>query len=201
MHLPETMIDLETLGTTSRSAIIAIGAVHFSPITGKIDTRNTFYRRIDWSSAMRGRHVAADTLIWWMRQDKAARLEVIKGGTKMKDALQELIEWFPENNRVWGNGSSFDVSMTEDCLLQYGLPIPWKFWNVRDMRTIKAMAKGLPGMSEATREGTHHNALDDAIFQAQQVCQMWRVIMKQGQPAQQSRPQARNESGDDDIFG
>lgn len=44
-----------------------------------------------------------------------------------------------------------------------GVRCPWKFWNVRDVRT----AVDLLGINpkEFTRDGTYHNALDDCLHQ------------------------------------
>ncbi len=63
------MLDLETMGNTPTSAIIAIGAVRFDKkIKGK------FYGVIDLESCLEdGLTVDASTIMWWMQQSDAAR--------------------------------------------------------------------------------------------------------------------------------
>ena len=189
MSANDISIDLETLGTSPRSAIIAIGAVRFSPITGEVDMENTFYKRIDWNSATRGRQVSGDTLRWWMGQSNEARKEITKGGNSTKQVLEEFYGWFPSGGKAWGNGAAFDVAMLEDALLQVGLVAPWKFWDVRDMRTVVAIGAGIADKNAIQRAGTHHNALDDAAHQARTIAHIWRaVIGKNAPPAVQNKP-------------
>lgn len=170
------MIDLETLGTTSRSAWISIGACRFDPDTGAIDTTNTFYRNVDWDSALRNRNVTGDTLKWWMRQDPDAKDAVIHAGWPVEAVLTALGEWLPSGCIVWGNGSSFDISMLEDTYHQYGIAVPWKYFNVLDMRTVKRLGEHLVPRDAIPFEGTKHNALSDAIHQAKYVSAMWMAL-------------------------
>ena len=59
------MLDLETMGNTSDSAIIAIGACYFDPKTGKIE--GEFYKEISLESAVKyGGKVDPSTVVWWM---------------------------------------------------------------------------------------------------------------------------------------
>ena len=54
---------------------------------------------------------------------------------------------------------------------------PWKFWNVRDVRTVVDLAKPFRNLKkDYKRKGTHHNALDDAIFQASYVSDMTQAL-------------------------
>lgn len=178
MKNTNVMIDLETLGTTSRAPIISIGAVLFSFDTPHdepiLPTNQTFYRRINWDSAMEDRRVDADTIKWWMQQDDKAKEEVLlDADTEIADVLWELHDWMPEDIRAWGNGASFDISMLEDMYyqLKYDDLLPWKHWNVRDMRTLVWMAEELTGASKKDIEfdGVEHNALHDAIHQVRMV--------------------------------
>jgi hypothetical protein len=78
---------------------------------------------------------------------------------------------------VWGNGATFDISILEDAYRQLDLEIPWKFWNVRDCRTVKDMYESARGGYEKKSGGTLHHALDDAKFQAQYICDMWKSLV------------------------
>lgn len=173
--MTHVMIDLETLGTTSRSAWISIGACIFDPATGVVDP-NTFYRNVDWDSALKGRNVTGDTLKWWMRQDPEAKEAVIHAGWPIEAVLTALAEWLPSDAVVWGNGSSFDISMLEDSYNQYGIAVPWKYFNVLDVRTVKRLAEGKVDCRNIPFNGVKHNALSDAIYQATYVSAMWKVL-------------------------
>lgn len=70
------MIDIETLSTQPNAVICAIGAVFFEPSTGK--TGPSFYQTIDpRTSQNRGAHISADTVMWWLKQDKEPISELV----------------------------------------------------------------------------------------------------------------------------
>ena len=68
--------------------------------------------------------------------------------------------------KPWGNGSNFDLTILESLFDDYRISIPWNFRNIRDLRTFKEYVYD---GSQTERVGTYHNALDDAIYQAQVV--------------------------------
>jgi len=167
------MIDLETMGTTPDSPIIAIGACYFDPLSGEIG--ETFYTGVSLASCTAtGAVINADTVLWWLQQSDAARSAFKNNSSHatLHEALNNLSEFIrsrtPSNVQPWGNGATFDVSMLDDSYRRCGIVAPWKFWNVRDVRTVVELAamKGL-NVKDLTRfEGTTHNALDDAKHQA-----------------------------------
>lgn len=171
-------IDLETLDNRYSSAVLSIGVQQFDPNTGKLGA--TFYREIDIDSAIKAGTVSGSRLAWWMMQDaKAKRLfEHSNKKVGVATALDELRTWMSGLSpvpKVWGNGAGFDITILEHahdkgCV---GLTPAWHFTSIRDMRTIVEDAQ-LGGMEWPEREGVHHNALDDAIYQAQVIsyCRM-----------------------------
>lgn len=169
----DIMIDLETLGTRPDSAIIAIGAVKFN-----IDTLDdeSFYRVINIESNQHeGRAINADTLVWWLGQtDKAKAIFTSPDRVDLGDALDDLREFIHPGARVWGNGSDFDISMLTHA---YGnQKTPWEFYNTRCFRTIKSMPQAERAI-KPTNAGAH-NALFDAINQAQHLQAIWKVLAK-----------------------
>jgi len=88
--------------------------------------------------------------------------------------------WFtelgPGDIYVWGNGSTFDISMLEHAFVQLGLHIPWKYYNIRDCRTIQMLAEDLIDRNDVKFEGEKHNALHDARWQAAYTSAMWVAI-------------------------
>lgn len=168
------MIDLETMGKTPDCAIVSIGAVVFDPRIGRV-SKNTFYRELDWES--QGRTIDPGTQEWWQGRAPAAKA-ALNGLDELDEALVELAEWLPRDAKPWGNGATFDISFLEHAYRQHGIEIPWKFWNVRDCRTIKDLYESARGGYDKKSGGTLHHALDDAIFQAQYICEMWKSILQ-----------------------
>lgn len=171
------MIDLETMGTTPDSAIVSVGAVIFDPRTsliGKEGTDKVFYRELDWD--FQGRYISPSTEIWWRSQSEQAR-SALNGMDELDVVLQELANWLPKDAKVWGNGSIFDIAMLEDAYRQHDIDIPWKFWNVRDCRTIKDLYESSRGGWGKSMGVGAHNSLQDALYQAQYISSMWNKIL------------------------
>lgn len=166
------MVDLETLGVSPGCSILSIGAVRFDE-TG---IKEKFYIAVTQDSCERAGLVAdPDTVKWWSEQSPEAREAVFnpKDPSCIWDALGFFDEWLddvcPEvkDRIVWGCGAAFDNAILAKAYVitqQKRDAQPWKFWNDRCYRTVKALH---PDMPMAKRTGTHHNALDDAISQAE----------------------------------
>lgn len=166
----ELMIDFETLGTNPDSVILSIGACFFDINKG---IGQTFYQAVDIDNQIKdGRTISGDTLKWWMKQDKEAQ-KVFTDGNMMPihSSLLSFAQFISKNNInkdvcPWGNGATFDISLAENLFKQYTIPCPWKYSNVTDFRTFKRfVAKG----ANMEASGVKHNALDDAIWQANYV--------------------------------
>ena len=173
--MKDVMVDLETLGTGPSAAIIAVGAVVFDPETGELG--ETFYHVVDLASSMgEGGVVDAATILWWLGQSDEARKALTEpsGTLPIEDVLldfDDYIQTFADGAdkvRVWGNGVSFDNVILSTAYARLHMPQPWKFWNDRCYRTVKAMFPHI----KMERTGTHHNALDDAISQAKHLISM-----------------------------
>ena len=153
------MIDLETMGTGSNAAIIAIGAVKFDHV-GIVDE---FYKVVSLESSVKnGMTIEPDTVLWWMKQSVEARKEFERKGGSLCRVLLTFYEWFGQDKPVWGNGASFDNVILSNAYKLTGLEQPWNFWSDRCYRTLKSLYPSI----EVNRSGTHHNALDDAKSQA-----------------------------------
>lgn len=174
--MKDLMIDLETLGTKPNSPIIAIGAVFFDRKTGELGA--SFESVVEFDSACEDRAIDPSTVAWWMGQSDAARKGVLRGENKMARALADFVYFVKDNSEgtvhPWGNGSTFDISMLENCLEQFGYETPWPFWAIRDCRTVECIS----GIDKRhfKREGVHHWALDDAKHQVKYISAMIRGI-------------------------
>lgn len=167
--MKDCMIDLETLGTTPNTPVISLGAVFFD-LEGK-QLGPTFYLPCDVSEQIaRGRKPTGETIKWWMGQSDAAKKVFHEQAKPMKEVLTLFVQWYKANNPkgayVWGNGSTFDISIMEDLFRDYGIPLPWGYNKAMDLRTFKRFSKN---GEQVKKSGVNHNALDDAVSQANYV--------------------------------
>jgi exodeoxyribonuclease VIII len=97
-------------------------------------------------------------------QNEQARKEMAKKGVSLIAALEEFNAWIGDGNntKVWGNGASFDNAILAHAYGKTRMTLPWKFWNDRCYRTVKALNPQV-AMQES---GVAHHALDDARKQA-----------------------------------
>lgn len=153
------MIDIETLDVTPTSTILTIGAQGFDPFSDKF-TDVTYYRRLTIDSQV-DRTVNDDTVEWWGNQAADAQEEALGDGddrVDIKTGLEELSKVAWKHSRIWANGTTFDMVILEDAMRQYGIPCPWKYWQVMDARTIYKITGAKP-------LGNNHNALADCVNQ------------------------------------
>lgn len=153
------MLDLETFSTRSNAAIVSIGAVKFED--DKI--LDTFYCTIDAATCKAaGLHIDKETLAWWAQQSKEARDALLVDNLPLEVALNKFTAWFGTKSLpTWGNGAGFDNVIMENAYRAIGQKRPWLPWDDRCYRTVK----NLFNIPIDKREGTYHNALDDALTQ------------------------------------
>ena len=169
------MLDLETMGTGPNAAIVAIGAVEFELTKTGGQLGDSFYQCISLESAMAtGGQVDASTVLWWLKQSDAARAMFTQPTADHNWALGHFSAWMAQrgetkNLRVWGNGASFDNVILASAYRRAGVPLPWNGFNDRCYRTVKSMHPAAPALQ---RTGTHHNAMGDAISQANHLIAM-----------------------------
>lgn len=161
---PHLMLDLETWGTAPGSALRSIGAVFFD-LSGK--TGETFYRNIDKQSCLdAGLKIDKSTVEWWSRQSAAAQRALEDNPRPLKEVIVDFHAWAGRNSgvRVWAHGAAFDPVLWEAAIKAAGfVSTPWKFWNTRDTRTVYEVFDF--DIRDLPRDGTYHNALDDALYQ------------------------------------
>ena len=166
------MIDLETLATTPDAAILTIGSCKFDPTA--TDVHSTYYERIVLETQEDyGRVINEDTLAWWSQQDKQIQEDAFGEGTDridLRDAMKKLYTFGLGTTNVWSHGAIFDVVIIEDICRSFQQAVTWKFWEVRDTRTLFDLA----GVS--VRIEGKHNALTDAVAQAQAVQESYKKL-------------------------
>ncbi len=158
------MLDLETWGTRPGSALRSIGAVAFDTGTNVGDT---FYRNIDKGSCdVTGLTVDPETVAWWKKQSPESAAALLVDPRPLPDVADMFHSWFRNVGArfIWSHGGNFDEPLWSAACRAAGKTAPWKYWDARCTRTIYDAA-GID-LRSLPREGTYHNALDDAIHQA-----------------------------------
>lgn len=160
MSETHVMVDLETMARATNSVICSIGATKFTLEDGIIDT---FYCTVDAADCKKhGLVVEQGVVDWWKKQPKATLAALTKDTLPLKDALTNFSKWYGTKSLpTWGNSVAFDNVILQSAYDAVGMNRPWKHWEDRCYRTMKNIIK----VESGEREGTYHNALDDAIFQ------------------------------------
>lgn len=171
------MLDLETFGNKPNSVIVSIGAVQFDINTGKLGKE--FYCNVNPTSCLYyGLEVDGSTLMWWMGQSDEARKALKSSPLSLKPALEKFDTFYkacPKGTYIWGNGSTFDNIILSNAYDKTMMRRPWAYNKDCDMRTIVALGANLRGtdVKSYKREGTYHNALDDAKHQVKIVSDIY----------------------------
>lgn len=174
LHL---MIDLETLSLSSNAYIRSIGACFFD----EHGPQDKFYISCD-GPPQEFSDVDEDTLLWWAKQDEAARNALENpGNIDLEYALKELNMFIKEVRDdysstsvqsggtgyvdvwVWANGSDFDTVILRNAFERLRMQMGWHWFNVRCYRTLKNIHREIKAPDF---EGQKHNALSDAVHQA-----------------------------------
>jgi len=174
MHI---MVDLETMGNRPNAPIVAIGAVFMS--NGVVYEKHGFYATVSLRSAVsEGGVLDPETVMWWLRQSKTAQdaledTQDVSG--QIRAVLDRFESWMYHSvahiadddmldgiNGIWGNGAAFDNVILRETYARLDRRFPIPFWLDKCYRTVK----GAYPQVGLVRTGEHHNALDDAITQA-----------------------------------
>lgn len=163
--MTDIMLDTETLGKRAGCAILSVGACTFNPHTGEIDQR--FYANVNYIESVQRYdfHIDPETVDWWFHQSEEARQHLSTDKANLETVLSNLALWFSMAGgvRVWSQGAAFDFPILEEAFRRCGIAVPWKFWNVRDTRTVYDINNFDP--RSVPRSGTYHNALHDCEHQ------------------------------------
>lgn len=168
------MVDIETMGKGSYSAIVSIAAVEFDIYTGQ--TGNTFYTNVDLQSCLNlGLKTDPETVQWWCEQSN----EALKALEEHKEPLEIALKMFKKligNNayQIWGNSARFDLGILENAYEVLGIVKPWEYYNERCVRTLVSFAPEVKQTMPFT--GTKHNAIDDCLHQIKYCTAIWKAL-------------------------
>jgi hypothetical protein len=181
----DVMIDLETLGTSPGSVVLAIAAATTS---FDRDEQRMFAKRISVVSSLRaGLTVDQSTIGWWSTQPQAVWDAATDSSSPLELVLLSFAEFLGELRkgpddqasgnklRLWGDASSFDLVLLACAYRAVRLPVPWEYWDEFDYRTLRTLLD-----SEKPRSKVHHDALQDARAQLEHLQEMLNKLRSAG---------------------
>lgn len=174
------MIDIETLATDSNAVVLQFAAVPFSIEDGYPcgPSFNTGFNVQDQIKQYK-RTVDDSTLVWWLKQQHESQIDVAEAiETKLQQAtvntVCEIIRWIIEEMKngcteIWSSGSTFDIPILESLMGQCFYRVPWEFYMIRDLRTLRSFV-GLDKKEVQKPKGDvkEHTALWDCHWQINQ---------------------------------
>lgn len=179
MHI---MIDIETLGGAPDGCLIQVGWATFD--MEKVHDSGA-YTIAASDSQSQGMRIDASTVKFWMDQPKDVREQVMKGEYTLSRALNAFGMAHPwlDYEGVWTNAPLFDFAIMRDAYKRvgnYGIN-PWTYRQERCSRTLFQVAKYKANKSNIVfnlpeRKGKHHDAEDDAVYQAEVVIYLMEII-------------------------
>lgn len=149
------MIDLEGLATGPDTTILTIAAQTFDPFgLGHYDRH--YYARVTLES-QENRSIDDGTIAWWATQPDHAREEAFgeQDRIPLDQALDELGRLIWHSKLIWAQGPTYDMNILEHAYKSYNKPLPWKYYQVRDSRTVFSL------WPEQPIPPTSHHALED----------------------------------------
>jgi len=149
------MIDLEGLATGPDTTILTIAAQAFDPFgDGYYDKH--YYARVTLES-QENRVIDNGTIAWWATQPEHAREEAFgeQDRIPLDQALDELGKLIWHSKMIWSQGPTYDMNILEHAYKSYSKALPWKYYMVRDSRTVFSLWPELP------KPPTSHHALED----------------------------------------
>lgn len=171
-------IDIETAGCAPDAIILSIGAVAFNPhgpaaSLPEAGPGDALHIPIGLKGNPQGRGFQAATLEWWEQHPHRRETFFPQEYMALDPALRNLALWVQrqsgEETLIWMRGPQFDGVILENAYNGIRMPAPWKFWQLRDVRTACDLA--LPKLPQRTT--AQHHALEDAIYQARCVQQVY----------------------------
>lgn len=160
-RLVNFMVDIETLGVEPDTTILSIGAVQFDR---EFKIVQEFYTELNTSK--QARTVNIDTIRWWSNNsapipgDTPESIELIQGLTSLTDfIINNSIQATPI---IWCKGPQFDAAILTNAYNCAGIPTPWMYSDVRDLRTVLKL-------TNCPKAVASHNALQDCKDQVNQL--------------------------------
>ncbi|MCX8726951.1 3'-5' exonuclease [Gilliamella sp. B2838] len=191
MTINTVIIDIETLDTVPTAAILSIGAFSFDRYnlnetktsidhilrSSELNKNESFYNNLNLlPQILNGRSISADTIAFWKNNDYSPLLnhclDPKMSLINLSGYLDEKLKF--DDVHLYFRGTSFDEAILVNAYKSLDLEVPWKFYNVRDIRTyIDALTNSNKGYIKGFKTDfnfTKHHALHDVLRDTEQMC-------------------------------
>ncbi|ENJ8543979.1 TPA: 3'-5' exonuclease [Raoultella planticola] len=168
------MLDVRALGSDDDSPLFAVGCVFFEPSTGQFGPQ--FYRAIDLNTV---KNIDPSVVIELLKRDADQRVEIISATHTELAAVAELLGFVEKNAskhaelQCWARAEG-TVRQLISAVKRYNLAARIAF-RVCSLPTLVMLA-GAAGYVPHPRRSTATYMLTDAIYQAEQVCEIWQRL-------------------------
>ena len=177
----DAMLDLETLGVGTDAAVVSVGLVCFDEDGPDLGASLHLSFRPAYGNDVRFGKIELGTVKWWLQQSHEARsglIEKIEAGDSPIIVCQSIIEFAKhfDVKRLWSNGPSFDERLLHELFDRCGPAWPFAYNAGRDYRTIRDVGAALNVTEVPRAAGVAHDALSDAVHQANNVVAVLRAL-------------------------
>ena len=166
---PNVFLDFETRDKVATAKVMSIGAAMVGP---GLTVDSTFYANVLWQGAQQlGRTESADTVAFWKRQAPVhMELFASPAPIRLDDAYDAFAAWIasmPRAAYIWGRDQDFDCAILWHIQrwLGRGYMRNTHYTKSRAHRMLTCMYP--QGELRPPFQGVKHNALDDAVYEAQ----------------------------------
>lgn len=182
---PAVVMDSETLAMDKKAIVLTLSAVRFNLLgrelgitieNGKLveDGENVLHLKLDVTEQiLAGRTIDPGTVAWWNKRSDGARQAIINGRSMSVREALILFSDFIQGAQPFSRGTDFDPPIIASLMEDFGLKAPWKFNQVRDVRTyIDALTDGRAGYLQQWQAPSwfvSHHSLHDCIRDAEQM--------------------------------
>lgn len=157
------IIDIETLGRRNDAAITQIGVIAADNSYNVIDKYFISISPSQWNTC--NRTFTGETLLWWLQQKTSpvGDKECLDYKSALK-ALRRIIDCYQSDDTLIYTKGTMDLFCLKDLYEYFGEETPWKFWQPRDIRSIKDMVSDWKAV-----KANSHNALEDALNELEEI--------------------------------
>lgn len=177
--------DFETLAQTGNAVVTSMGLLSFSE-SRYVENPYTFdelvslsrYIKFDVSEQVKtyNRHVDQDTVMWWSKQSKEARKQILPSDKDV--SIVALYEFLlkngncADNKKVYTRGLNFDSIIMDSVLRDCNQVTPFHWGNMRDTKSmIDGLAYGSnlkntfipPGITTFEQHNPQHDVAMDVM--------------------------------------
>lgn len=154
------MIDIETLGRRNDAAIREVGLVAFNSDGTILSQRQFSVAPEVWNTC--GRTFSGETVMWLLAHPDIDTDYNCHSYSELITNVNDFVaSHLTVDGHIWSKGH-MDLEVLKDLYETINIPLPWLFWQPRDLRTIL-------DLTGDNRSPQKHRAIEDALFQTKEL--------------------------------